>query len=326
MLNLITVTFDKNIEFNEVSGGTENIFSKLPCHGVYTIFDVFYSRFTSLSKRNYFLSNDEKREFLEEDNIEFVNYDLPKQFDYTSFREKISSEEGDFVFIFNSTFPLEEDLAHLLGFHQKNENAASFLIYDDKKLGIIMNKGDFSNQIEKIKSSEFTFRTLELLVENHIQNYNEIKVNPFISDLKNGKDFYKFNILPLFEKTTFDLLQTVTKRMTNCKETILLNGSKIVNSFLSHGNQVSGAVKNSVLFEDVFIGKNTKVINSVIMPHVKIGNDCKVSNSIVGSIRSNKNIKIPDGMNIGDASIDIHSSEEIDELFLKKIMFLNEQK
>lgn len=56
----------------------------------------------------------------------------------------------------------------------------------------------------------------------------------------------------------------------------------IKNSLVTDGCAVYGKVENSVIFQNVYIGKNTVIKDSVIMPNAKIGDNVTIKKSIVG--------------------------------------------
>lgn len=75
--------------------------------------------------------------------------------------------------------------------------------------------------------------------------------------------------------------------------------AKVKNSLVVEGCTVHGTIENSVLFQGVYIGKNTIIKDSVIMPNAKVGDNVIIEKAIVGSgaiIR--KECKIGDGENI----------------------------
>lgn len=57
----------------------------------------------------------------------------------------------------------------------------------------------------------------------------------------------------------------------------------VKNSLIVEGCTVYGTVENSVLFQGVYVGKNTVIRNSVIMPDTKIGNNVTIEKAIIGS-------------------------------------------
>ena len=57
----------------------------------------------------------------------------------------------------------------------------------------------------------------------------------------------------------------------------------VKNSLIVEGCTVHGTVENSVIFEGVYIGKNSVIRNSVIMSDVKIGDNVVIEKAIIGS-------------------------------------------
>ncbi|ATD54016.1 glucose-1-phosphate adenylyltransferase [Clostridium chauvoei] len=71
--------------------------------------------------------------------------------------------------------------------------------------------------------------------------------------------------------------------------------ANVKNSLIVEGCTVYGTVEDSILFQGVYVGKNTTIKNSVIMPDTKIGNNVIIDKSIIGS-----NAIIRKGCIIGD--------------------------
>ncbi|MBC2578732.1 glucose-1-phosphate adenylyltransferase [Clostridium sp. DJ247] len=84
--------------------------------------------------------------------------------------------------------------------------------------------------------------------------------------------------------------------------------AKIKNSLSVDGCEIYGEVDNSVLFQGVTIGKNSKVMNSIIMPDTKIEDNVIINKAIIGS-----NAVIGSGAIVGDGKkiTVIGSSEDI---------------
>lgn len=69
--------------------------------------------------------------------------------------------------------------------------------------------------------------------------------------------------------------------------------AEVKNSLVTDGCAIYGKVENSVVFQNVYIGKNTVVKNSVIMPNAKIGDNITIDKAIVGDsaiIRKNSTV------------------------------------
>ena len=75
--------------------------------------------------------------------------------------------------------------------------------------------------------------------------------------------------------------------------------ASINNAMLNEGCTVFGEVSNSVLFQGVHVGKNTKITNSVILANTKIGNNVVIDKAIIGSdVTIRRNTRIGNGRDI----------------------------
>ena len=75
--------------------------------------------------------------------------------------------------------------------------------------------------------------------------------------------------------------------------------ASINNAMLNEGCTVFGEVSNSVLFQGVHVGKNTKITNSVILANTKIGNNVVIDKAIIGSdVTIRRNTCIGNGRDI----------------------------
>lgn len=78
-------------------------------------------------------------------------------------------------------------------------------------------------------------------------------------------------------------------------------GSRVVNSLVSSGCIVNGAVENSVVFKQAYIGNNCTIKNSIILNDVYIGDNAVIENCIVEShstINPGEHIGTPDEIKI----------------------------
>lgn len=75
--------------------------------------------------------------------------------------------------------------------------------------------------------------------------------------------------------------------------------ANVKNSLITDGCAVYGHVENSVIFQNVYIGKNTVIKDSVIMPNAKIGDNVVIEKAIVGdSVKIRRECKVGDGKDI----------------------------
>lgn len=90
----------------------------------------------------------------------------------------------------------------------------------------------------------------------------------------------------------------------------------IKKSIINDGCCIQGQVINSVLFNEVSVGKNSLVQDSVIMPNVKIGDNCIIKGAIIG----NETIVL-EGSRIGKNTSKLQEVTVIDE----KDLIINER-
>ena len=136
-------------------------------------------------------------------------------------------------------------------------------------------------------------------------------VNDILVRYKNVKKIYGYKInsywnniadIDAYFKTNMDFLRpdvrsyffreepTICSKVDDLPPAKFNPGSDISNSLVSSGCIINGSVEDSVLFKQVFVGKNTTVKNCVILNDVYIGDNVHLENCIVecrGTINPN---------------------------------------
>jgi len=90
--------------------------------------------------------------------------------------------------------------------------------------------------------------------------------------------------------------------------------AKVTNSLVVEGCIVLGEVSNSVLFQGVTVGRNSRISNSVIMPNTKISDDVIINKAIIGNnvvIRGHSLIGISDDITLIAEGTQIKSNSVI---------------
>lgn len=88
----------------------------------------------------------------------------------------------------------------------------------------------------------------------------------------------------------------------------------IKNSLVTDGCALYGKVENSVIFQNVYIGKNTVIKDSVIMPNAKIGDNVTIDKAIVGDsaiIRKDSTVGNGEKIVVIPAKKDIKANSEV---------------
>lgn len=99
------------------------------------------------------------------------------------------------------------------------------------------------------------------------------------------------------ELNLFDPSWKIYTEDTNTAPQFIGEHAKIKRAYITQGCIVDGLVQDSVLFTDVKVGEDAKVVDTVVMNGAIIGKGAKVTRCIVA-----ENVKIPDHMVIGDAN------------------------
>ena len=129
-------------------------------------------------------------------------------------------------------------------------------------------------------------------------------VNDILVRYKNVKKIYAYKLdsywrnigtIDSYFKTNMDFLRpdvrsyffreepTICSKVDDLPPAKFNPGSDISNSLVSSGCIINGSVEDSVLFKQVFVGKNTTVKNCVILNDVYIGDNVHLENCIVES-------------------------------------------
>jgi len=136
-------------------------------------------------------------------------------------------------------------------------------------------------------------------------NGNDMYAYPFKGywrDVGTIKSLWEGNMEMLDEDSELNIHDESWKiysRNANLPPHVLTNNAKVKTSMINEGCYIDGEIEKSVLFPNVKVGKNSKVIQSVLMPNVVIEDGAIVYKSIIAT-----NSVIKKDSVIGDASLD----------------------
>ena len=112
------------------------------------------------------------------------------------------------------------------------------------------------------------------------------KINSYWSNIADVDAYFSTNmdfLRPDVRSFFFKEEPTICSKVEDFPPAKYNPGADVNNSLISSGCIINGKVKNSILFGQVFIGKNCEIINSVILDDVYIGDNTRVENCIVDS-------------------------------------------
>lgn len=168
-------------------------------------------------------------------------------------------------------------------------------------------------QSNTISTGIYVIRRRQLIemIEKSIQEHRYDFVNDILIRYKNLKRIYGYKLdsywrniatVDSYYQTNMDFLQAdvrdyffreepnIYSKVDDLAPAKYNSGSDVTNSLVSSGCIINGKVENSVLFKQVFVGKNCVIKNSIILNDVYIGDNTHIENCIVESrdtIRAN---------------------------------------
>lgn len=150
---------------------------------------------------------------------------------------------------------------------------------------MIFNKKLLINIINECKSQGYTNFKRDVIQKN----VNSLKIygyeiRSFTHKISSLLEYFNCNMSLIDEKVKLELFNLENPIYTKNHNTIpakYTKNCKVTNSLVSNGCVIDGKVTNSILFEDVHIGKNSCVSNSIIMSGTHIGYNCQLSYVII---------------------------------------------
>lgn len=195
-----------------------------------------------------------------------------------------------------------EDLS-IYEFEEKPENPKS----TNASMGVyifnwkVLKKFLKEDELDKISSNDFGKNIIPKMLSNDIRMV-AYPFEGYWKDVGTIDSLWEANMDLLKDENTLNLYDDEWKIYSIDKvrpAQYIGSKAKVKNSLVVEGCTVHGTVENSILFQGVYIGKNTIIKDSVIMPNAKIGDNIVIEKSIIGTgaiIR--KECRIGNGENI----------------------------
>ena len=125
-----------------------------------------------------------------------------------------------------------------------------------------------------------------LIRYKNVKKIMAYKLDSYWRNISTVESYYKTNMDFLNKETRdyfFKEYPEIYTKVDDLPPAKYNAGSAVKNSIVSSGCIINGAVENSVLFRDVYIGNNCTIKNSIILNDVYIGDDSVIENCIVES-------------------------------------------
>lgn len=144
--------------------------------------------------------------------------------------------------------------------------------------------------IELIEQSAFEGRhglVNDILIRyKNLKKMYGFKVNSYWENISTVEAYYKTNmdfLKPDVGRYFLHEYPQVYSKVDDVPPAKFNPGSNVRNTLVSGGSIINGEVRNSVIFKNVFIGKNCIVKDSVILNDVYIGDNSHIENCVVES-------------------------------------------
>ncbi|WBW99817.1 glucose-1-phosphate adenylyltransferase [Oceanirhabdus sp. W0125-5] len=191
----------------------------------------------------------------------------------------------------------------IIEFEEKPENAKSNLasmgvyIFDWK----LLRKYLIEDEQDETSANDFGKNIIPKMLNNGVDLY-AYKFDGYWKDVGNVKSLWEANMDLLKENNKLNIHDTNWSIYSNDPvgpPHYISESGKVKSAILNDGCIIHGEVSNSVLFPDVYVGKNSKIIDSVIMPGAKIEDNVIINKAIVM-----KNITVKSGDSIEGKNLD----------------------
>ena len=136
------------------------------------------------------------------------------------------------------------------------------------------------------EENRFDFVNDILVRYKNVKKIYGYKINSYRNNIADIDAYFKTNmdfLRPDIRSYFFREEPTICSKVDDLPPAKFNPGSDISNSLVSSGCIINGSVEDSVLFKQVFVGKNTTVKNCVLLNDVYIGDNVHLENCIVES-------------------------------------------
>ena len=245
----------------------------------------------------------------------------------------IDTYEPEYVIVLSGDHIYKMDYSKMLEYHKKMHADATIAVIEvpleeASRFGIMNTKDDdviyeFDEKPDKPKNNKasmgvYIFNWKELkkyLKEDELDknSQNDFGKNVIPKMLNAGLKMYAYNFQGYWKdvgtieslwEANMDLINDSELNIHDTKWKIysvnptrppqyIGENANVKGSLLVEGCQIFGQVNNSVLFPDVYVGKNTIIKDSVIMANTRIGDNVTILKCIIGSkviVRKNNKI------------------------------------
>ena len=157
----------------------------------------------------------------------------------------------------------------------------------------VVRRRQLIEMLEKcIEDERYDFVKDILVRYRNLKRIYAYKMEGYWSNIASVNAYYRTNMdfMKPEERAYFSADPQVYTKMEDLPPAKYNPGSSVKNSLVASGCILNGAVENSLLFKDVYVGNNCSIKNSIVLNNVYIGDNTVLENCIVESravIKSN---------------------------------------
>ncbi len=143
------------------------------------------------------------------------------------------------------------------------------------------------------EEGRYDFVTDILIRYKNMKRIYGYKMTEYWSNISTVDSYYETNmsfLQPEVRQYFFRDYPLVYSKIADCPPAKFNTGSDVHNSLVSSGCIINSKIENSILFRNVFVGKNCVIKNSIILNDVYIGDNTHIENCIVesrGTLKAN---------------------------------------
>lgn len=227
--------------------------------------------------------------------------DCVYKLDYNKILDYHIEKKADITIVCKD-MPADEDISRF-GVIRMNEDSR-IIEFEEKPMvaqsntistGIyILRRRQLIEMLEKsIEERRFDFVTDILIRYKNLKRIYGYKLKSYWSNIASVESYYQTNmdfLNPEIRSYFFRQEPRIYSKVDDLAPAKYNVGASVHNSLVASGCIINGTVENSVLFKQVFVGKNCVIKNSIILNDVYIGDNTHIENCIVESrdtIRAN---------------------------------------
>lgn len=209
-----------------------------------------------------------------------LDYHIQKKADITIVCKDVPATEDVSRF---GVVRMNED-SQIVDFEEKPMVAQSHTV----STGIyILRRRQLIEMLERsMKENRFNFVTDILIRYKNLKQIYGYKLEGYWSNIASVESYYQTNmdfLKPEIRNYFFHQEPYIYSKVDDLAPAKYNTGAQVRNSLVASGCIINGTVENSVLFKQVFVGKNCVIKNSIILNDVYIGDNTHIENCIVES-------------------------------------------